>query len=267
MDLLRRFSRGGRLLLALVVGGGVFAIASAVYADVPDGGVIHGCLKSNGDISVIDTSAGATCRATETSLNWNQTGPAGATGATGPTGSTGQNGTNGTNGNDGTSATTSTGAASCANGGITVHSASPDVAVCNGTDGTNGSKGDRGPTGPTGAAGPVTETHGLVGVMATGAPQTVVSMNLGPGSYLLLADVHVINGGNDGTWSCFLTPSPGDQDEQSIAGGARADGSLLGAVNLSTSTTVSVSCFDITQNFVGMSFQANLIAEQVASVN
>jgi hypothetical protein len=57
--------------------------------------VIHGCLKSNGDIGVIDTSAGATCRANETPLNWDQTGPAGATGATGQAGQNGQPGQTG----------------------------------------------------------------------------------------------------------------------------------------------------------------------------
>jgi hypothetical protein len=71
-------------VLALAVGGALFGIATAVQADVPDSGVIHSCLKGNGAISVIDTSAGATCKANETPLNWNQTGPTGARGATGP---------------------------------------------------------------------------------------------------------------------------------------------------------------------------------------
>jgi hypothetical protein len=95
---LRGFSRGGRLLIALVVGGGVFAITSAVYADIPDSGVIHGCLKSSGAISVIDTSTGATCKTNETPLDWNQTGPTGATGATGVTGATGATGVTGATG-------------------------------------------------------------------------------------------------------------------------------------------------------------------------
>jgi len=49
---------------------------------------------------------------------------------------------------DGTSATNVRGAASCANGGITVHSAQPRRRVCNGTDGNDGAKGSSGATGP-----------------------------------------------------------------------------------------------------------------------
>jgi hypothetical protein len=87
MDRLRGLSRGGRLLLALAVGGALFGIATAVQADIPDGGVIHGCYQKNvGGLRVIDTSIGQACRGSENSVDWNQTGPAGARGATGPPG-------------------------------------------------------------------------------------------------------------------------------------------------------------------------------------
>jgi hypothetical protein len=94
MDRLRRLSRGGRLLLALAVGGGVFAIASAVQADIPDSGVIHSCYsKTTLALHVIDSDLGQHCNpATESALSWNQTGPTGATGATGVTGATGATG-------------------------------------------------------------------------------------------------------------------------------------------------------------------------------
>src|SRR5215471_11786254 len=89
MDRLRRLGRGGRLLFAVAVGGAVFGIASAVQADIPDAGVIHGCYgkpgtPQKGQLRVIDASKGEQCRFYENPLNWNQTGPTGATGPTGP---------------------------------------------------------------------------------------------------------------------------------------------------------------------------------------
>jgi hypothetical protein len=91
MDRLRSLSRGGRLLLALAVGGAVFGIATAVQADIPDSGVIHGCYgkpgtPQKGQLRVRDASQGEQCRFYENSLDWSQTGPSGATGPTGPTG-------------------------------------------------------------------------------------------------------------------------------------------------------------------------------------
>jgi hypothetical protein len=111
MDRLRGLSRGGRLLLALAVGGGVFAIASAVYADIPDSGVIHTCYsRTTLALHVIDSDLGQHCNAaTELALSWNQTGPTGATGATGAIGATGATGVAGGTGPSG--ATGATGAA------------------------------------------------------------------------------------------------------------------------------------------------------------
>jgi len=48
MGRLRGLSHSGRLLLALAVGGAVFGIATAVRADIPDSGVIHGCYGKPG---------------------------------------------------------------------------------------------------------------------------------------------------------------------------------------------------------------------------
>ena len=64
MGRLRSFSRGGRLLVALAVGGALFGIASVVQADIPDSGVIHGCYNTTnshgfpiGMLRVIDTAS------------------------------------------------------------------------------------------------------------------------------------------------------------------------------------------------------------------
>ena len=79
------------LVVAFVAAG--FGIATAVRADIPDGGVIHACYqKVNGQLRVIDTSKGGTCRPSESALSWNQTGPTGAKGATGASGPTGPSG-------------------------------------------------------------------------------------------------------------------------------------------------------------------------------
>jgi hypothetical protein len=128
MGRLRSLSRGGRLLLAVAVGGALFGIATAVQASIPDAsGVIHGCYNNSlahgnptGALRVIDTAkANGNCASWEAPLNWNQkgsTGAAGPTGAPGPTGGRGP-----------------TGAA-----------------------GATGAKGATGATGPTGPVGPAT---------------------------------------------------------------------------------------------------------------
>ena len=47
MERVRRLGRAGRLFLALGVAGGVFGIATAVQASIPDAsGVIHGCYNT-----------------------------------------------------------------------------------------------------------------------------------------------------------------------------------------------------------------------------
>jgi hypothetical protein len=60
-------------------------VAGFAYASIPDSnGVIHGCVKSNSMVRIIDDSS-QTCASGELSLNWNQTGPQGPQGVPGPT--------------------------------------------------------------------------------------------------------------------------------------------------------------------------------------
>ena len=56
-----------------VVGGG------AALAAIPDSsGVINGCYQKNvGNLRVIDSSAGDSCRPSEIAISWSQTGPQG----------------------------------------------------------------------------------------------------------------------------------------------------------------------------------------------
>ena len=102
-------SRRGRLLAAVAIAGAAFGIASAVQADIPDNGVIHGCYGKpgtpyRGNLRVRDADQGEQCRYYENQLDWSQTGPTGATGATGATGPTGPTGPTGATGPTGPSA-------------------------------------------------------------------------------------------------------------------------------------------------------------------
>jgi len=91
----RRFSRRFALLGAgaLVLAGGL------AYASIPDSdGTIHACLLTSLEqVRIIDPSK-QQCRANETPLSWNQTGPKGATGPRGATGPTGPRGATGPTG-------------------------------------------------------------------------------------------------------------------------------------------------------------------------
>jgi hypothetical protein len=111
MHIFRRRSRGARLLVALAIGTGMFGIATAVQASIPDGkGVIHGCYTKTskgqqppGALRVIDTALGQICQANEAGVNWSQTGPTGARGPTGPGGTNGGRGPTGPKGATGPS--------------------------------------------------------------------------------------------------------------------------------------------------------------------
>jgi hypothetical protein len=60
----------GRRLVALAVGGAIFGIATAVQADIPDGGVINSCYgKTNGGfLRVIDASRARSAPSTRARL-------------------------------------------------------------------------------------------------------------------------------------------------------------------------------------------------------
>jgi hypothetical protein len=73
--------------------------ARLAVATIPDAnGTVHGCLRQvNGQVYVIDPSAGQTC-GKDTPLDWNKTGAAGSQGIDGPKGFTGFQGTTGSSG-------------------------------------------------------------------------------------------------------------------------------------------------------------------------
>jgi len=76
---------------------GLLLAAGVAEATIPDsGGTIHACYKSsNGDLRLVDPSAGGSCNSNEKSLSWTQSapqGPQGDQGAAGVQGSTGPQG-------------------------------------------------------------------------------------------------------------------------------------------------------------------------------
>jgi hypothetical protein len=97
-------------LAALIASAGLFGIATAVQASIPEaGGIIHGCYNTSrsheaatGALRVIDMAKpDGKCASWESSLNWNvkgPTGPQGPQGVQGPRGDTGPAGLAGTNG-------------------------------------------------------------------------------------------------------------------------------------------------------------------------
>jgi hypothetical protein len=93
----------GRIAAAVIVAAGMLVAAAGIaYATIPDvNGVIHGCYaKSGGSLRVIDDTV-TNCKSTETSLNWNVTGPQGPQGPAGPQGQQGPQGPQGPQGAQG----------------------------------------------------------------------------------------------------------------------------------------------------------------------
>jgi hypothetical protein len=72
--------------------------AKLAVATIPDAnGMVHGCVKSDGSVYLIDPSAGQKCY-WGTPLDWNETGAIGPQGSDGPKGATGLQGTTGSSG-------------------------------------------------------------------------------------------------------------------------------------------------------------------------
>ena len=96
------FGHRRRLLLACV--GTILVVSVGIaYAAIPDAnGVINGCYSSGqGQLRVIDTAKGETCKNNETAISWNQKGPKGDQGIQGPKGDTGETGATGATGPEG----------------------------------------------------------------------------------------------------------------------------------------------------------------------
>lgn len=134
-----------RRIVPTIIATGVLVIllASISFATIPDAsGVIHGCYKrSNGNVRIIDPSAGDTCSNDEIAITWAQKGT-GATGPIGPPGPQGEPGPAGPAGPEGPSGS-------------------------QGLEGPAGPAGSEGPVGPAGAIGP----EGPPGPMGPAGPE------------------------------------------------------------------------------------------------
>ena len=151
----------GAVLGAVLVGG-------VAYAAIPDSsGVIDGCYqKKVGNLRVIDSSAGQSCRHSEVPISWSQTGPQGPPGPQGPKGDTGATGPKGDTG-----ATGATGPQGPK--GDTGATGPQGPKGDTGATGATGPQGPRGPAGPTGATGPSPDVYsGVVRVTVSGGAIT-----------------------------------------------------------------------------------------------
>jgi hypothetical protein len=202
----RSWLRRGVVLAVIAVAAAVGGVA---YASIPDSaGVIHSCyLKSGGSLRVIDSAA--KCGTNETSLNWNQQGPAGPAGPTGPTGSAGPAG----------------------------------------PAGPTGPTGPQGPAGPSGSSHVYYATNSLDVTSDFGsAKQLVVGLSdLPAGSYLVESTLHSTFASGETTGAdgfCYLGKN--GSGVSAATGEAAGDGSagsgdgfgFLGALTLSAVVTV-----------------------------
>jgi hypothetical protein len=137
---MRRFTFGRvRWLLVGAVVGAVLAGGAALAAIPDSSGVINGCYQKNvGNLRVIDSSAGDSCRPSEIAIRWSQTGPQGPPGPQGPTGPQGPKGDTGATG---------------LQGPVGPQGPKGDTGAT-GAQGPIGPKGDTGATGPQGPIGP-----------------------------------------------------------------------------------------------------------------
>lgn len=147
---------GGSLILLLIIGVGI------AYAET-GGGVINACVKSNGDVRIVNQASD--CKNNETYLQWNITGQQGSkgdTGAQGPQGLTGPTGAAGSQGPAGPKGDTG------------VQGPKGDT----GAQGQAGAPGLQGPKGDTGAAGPTPVMESLpVGDANCPAGGTIITIN------------------------------------------------------------------------------------------
>ncbi len=91
MRSLIRWVQGQTKLLSGVAAGIVIGLGGAaiVSASIPDtNGIIHGCIRNNGDLRIID-SAAQNCTGTQDPITFNQTGPQGPAGPQGAAGTGG----------------------------------------------------------------------------------------------------------------------------------------------------------------------------------
>jgi hypothetical protein len=218
---------------------GLALSAGIAYAAIPSGGVISGCyLKSGGTLRVLDPSA-TSCKSGETSLQWNQVGPAGPQGIQGPAGTTGAPGSAGPAGPSG------------ANGAP-------------GADGTTGATGATGPAGAAGTSDAYIARHDS-NVLVSNPGATVVTLDLPAGYYALFAKAVVFNS-DGGAQPAQCSLSTGEQSYVRL--GALNDGNSAVVVvqdllSIGTPASVTLSC----STYIGWAMQAKITAIKVGALH
>ena len=227
----RRGMRAGvhRLAKPLVAVCLVLALTGVAFADIPDSGIINGCMTTStfsGQhvLTLIDTSAGGKCITGQTAIHWNQTGPQGPQGPIGLTGAAGPQGPIGLTGATGPQGAKGDIGLTGLQGPMGLTGAKGDT----GATGPQGAKGDTGLTGPMGAQGlkgdtgapgatGLTGATGAQGVAGTGA--TVAAEP--PGANCASGGANITDGGGTVAYACTGAPGP-----QGTTGATGAPGNI-----------------------------------------
>ena len=185
----------GRALVAALVVVMAATAGGIAYAAIPDSdGVIHGCYSGNGanamngtQLNIINSDS-ASCGKNQKAITWSQTGPPG---------------------NDGvsvTSASLNPGDTNCPAGGSQFTAAGANVTyACNGLNGDKGDKGDTGATGPAGPSAAYTNYGDGFHTIGDGLTQTVASVAVPAGSYVLSGAAKAIGIDPPEFLQCFFT--------------------------------------------------------------
>lgn len=224
-----RFGRRGVAAVAVVA---ALVAAGVAYGSIPDSsGVIHGCyLKSGGGLRVIDSAS--KCGQSETSLNWNQQGPAGPAGPAGPTGPTGPAG----------------------------------------SAGSTGPAGPTGPQGPAGTSGAAhayfaTDSNQIAGGQAA---DVGVLSNMPAGTYLVWADVEAKGVTDNATVRCQVyggaqNLNPSGATWLGVGSSLTGSNEISGAVTLASGATLRVKISNDSDNEAEV--WVNLTALRIDSLN
>jgi hypothetical protein len=168
---------GGLLVLLLFLGVGI------AYADT-NGGVIHACVKDNGQVRIVNQASD--CKNQETHIRWNIVGPQGprgdigAIGPAGPVGATGPQGAQGLQGAKGDKGDKGDAGSAGPQGPAGLAGEKGDT----GPAGVAGAQGEQGPVGPRGDTGPV----GPAGSQGDQGPQGLQGLKGDAGSGLASID-------------------------------------------------------------------------------
>jgi hypothetical protein len=240
----------------VIAAGSVVAIAAAGSAvalattSSPSPTVYKGCLSHLGGLLYnveVNPSSAPRCLAHDTSISWNQSGPAGPTGTSGPQGLKGDPGPAGRDGAPG--ATGPQGPAG--NDGATGQQGPKGNDGAPGATGEQGPKGDTGPQGPAGSSGSSdlysyrSDDHLT---LQNVGPTDVASLTVPAGKYLLLGMVGFGNNSNaDNNVACILD-DPSNAAETDVPRNGLVSGIAFEQVNFqdvvspTSSKTYTIKC-------------------------